>query len=76
MLVIADLITLGLIAGDWRALWGALAFATCVCVAWYVQFVATDADAGLLDGLILSWIALAVAATAVAAGVLLGRLFR
>jgi hypothetical protein len=75
--VIADLVAVGLIAREWRALWAAVALATCLCVVWYVQFFAADnPDDGLLDGLILALLALAVAGAAIAAGVLVGRLLR
>jgi hypothetical protein len=72
--VIADLIAVGLIARDWRALWAAVALAACSCVAWYVYFFSGRGDDGLFDGVILGLIALAAAAAAVSAGVLVGRL--
>jgi hypothetical protein len=74
--VIADLIAVGLIAGDPRGLWAAVAFAACLCVAWYVYFFATHADSGLLDGLIIGLFALVLASAAVGAGVLASLLRR
>ncbi|HEY6886365.1 MAG TPA: hypothetical protein VI300_01260 [Solirubrobacter sp.] len=74
--VIADLIAVGLIAGDVRGLWASVAFASCLCVAWYVFFFTTHADSGLLDGLILGVAALVLAGAAVGAGVLAGQLLR
>jgi hypothetical protein len=74
--VIADLIAVGVIAGNARGLWASVAFAACTCVAWYVQFFATDADSGLLDGLVIGLIALVLAGTAVGVGVLAGHLLR
>jgi hypothetical protein len=72
-LVAADLVAIGLIAGDVRALWAAVAYATCLCVAWYVVLFATDADSGILDGVIIGLFALVIASAAVATGVLVGR---
>jgi hypothetical protein len=74
--VIAVLIAGGLIADDARGLWAAAAFAACLCVAWYVAFFATDADSGLLDGLVIGLFALVLAGAAVGAGVLARRLLR
>jgi hypothetical protein len=68
--VIADLIVVGLIAGDARGLWASAAFAACVCLAWYIQFFATDADSGLLDGLVIGLLALVIAGAAVGVGAL------
>jgi hypothetical protein len=75
-LVIAEFIAIGLIARDARALWASVAFAAAVCVVWYVNFFFSDADDGLLDGLMLGLIALVAAGAAVEAGVLVGRMVR
>ncbi len=74
--VIADLIAVGLIAGNPLGLWAAVALATCVCVAWYIKLFATDADSGILDGLVIALIVLVVASAAVGAGVLAGHRLR
>ncbi len=75
-LVTADFVAIGLIAGDLRALWAAVAYATCLCVAWYVVFFATGADSGILDGVLISLFALVIASAADATGVLAGRALR
>ena len=72
-LVAADLVAIGLIAGDVRALWAAVAYATSLCVAWYVVLFTTDADSGILDGVIIGLFALVIASAAVATGVFVGR---
>ena len=61
---------------DVRALWAAVAYATCLCVAWYVVFFATGADSGILDGVAIGLFALVVAGAAVVTGVLVGRALR
>jgi hypothetical protein len=71
--VVAALVAVGLVAREVHGLWAALAFAACVTTAWYVRFFTTDADAGLLDGMILGLGALVVAGVAVTVGVLVGR---
>jgi hypothetical protein len=75
-LLIADFIAIGLIARDARALWTSVGFAASCCVAWDVEYFSTNADDGILDGLVLGLIALLTAGAAVAAGLLARRLLR
>ena len=75
-LVAADFVAIGLIAGDVRALWTAVAYAACLCLAWYVAYFATRADAGILDGVVIGLFALVIASAAVAAGILVRRALR
>ena len=67
-LVAADFVAIGLIAGDVRALWAAVAYATCVCVDWYVVFFATGADSGILDSVVIGLFAWVIASAADATG--------